>query len=108
MDLRKDVKMEKCEICGNEFSESDLYDIDGEKTVCWDCAEAEAVKAHEEDRDISICDYKNSCNDYALCTWCKRLFPTSELREEIDMGYLCDWCIEGIWSHGETLYLKYR
>lgn len=41
------------------------------------------------------------------CQWCKESFPESELREEVDLGYLCYRCIKAIQSRGETLFLKY-
>ena len=42
-----------------------------------------------------------------LCTWCEELFPESELREDVDLGHLCDRCIMAIHSRGESLTLKY-
>ena len=44
--------------------------------------------------------------EYHECQWCKESFPESELREEVDLGYLCFQCIKAIQSRGETLYLK--
>lgn len=41
------------------------------------------------------------------CEWCGELFSRSELREEVDLGLLCDRCIAGIASRGEELTLKY-
>ena len=43
----------------------------------------------------------------APCKWCGELFSRSELREEVDLGLLCDRCIAGIASRGEELTLKY-
>ena len=45
-------------------------------------------------------------DDEAICTWCGEIFDKSELKEELNLGYLCDHCIGAIWSRGETLYLK--
>lgn len=44
--------------------------------------------------------------EYHECRWCKESFPESELREEVDLGYLCYRCIKAIQSRGETLILK--
>ena len=43
----------------------------------------------------------------ATCEWCGELFSRSELREEVDLGLLCDRCIAGITSRGEDLIMKY-
>ena len=44
--------------------------------------------------------------EYHECQWCKESFPESDLREEVDLGYLCYRCIKAIQSRGETLILK--
>ena len=44
--------------------------------------------------------------EYHDCQWCKGSFPKCELREEVDLGYLCYQCIKAIQSRGETLFLK--
>ena len=41
------------------------------------------------------------------CEWCGEMFGESELREEKDLGYLCEHCVLAITSRGEELYLKY-
>lgn len=38
-----------------------------------------------------------------VCAWCGDELDASELRKEIDLGYLCDSCIRAIESRGETL-----
>ena len=62
-------------------------------------------KAKAEEREIEITD--ESGNAWHLCTWCEDLFPEGELREEVDLGHLCDRCIAAIHSRGESLTLKY-
>lgn len=53
-------------------------------------------------------DYlENITESNGTCEWCGELFSRSELREEVDMGLLCDRCIAGITSRGEELILKY-
>lgn len=44
--------------------------------------------------------------EYHECQWCKECFPESELRKEVNLGYLCYRCINAIQSRGETLILK--
>ena len=95
-----------CETCTKEFEPNDnIFTIDCDKEVCFDCALAAAKKAFEEEREIEILD--KNYEEHFLCTWCENLFPKSELRKELKMGYLCEWCVEGIHSHGETLCLEY-
>ena len=95
-----------CEIC-HQPSESDLLTVDGRENICWDCATKMAVEAKKENREIEIelehAGYSETCH---LCTWCEELYPESELREEVDLGHLCDRCIAAIHSRGETLTLK--
>jgi hypothetical protein len=45
-------------------------------------------------------------DDEAVCTWCGEIYDKSELKEELNLGYLCDHCVGAIWSRGETLYFK--
>ena len=95
-----------CDIC-HQPSEGDLLTVDGHENICWDCATEMAVKAKKENREIEIelehSGYTETCH---LCTWCEDLYPESELREEVDLGHLCDRCIAAIHSRGETLTLK--
>ena len=98
--------MEKriCEICGRP-TEDALLTVGEHESVCWDCATKMALDAKAENREIEIAD---ECGEACrLCTWCGELFPESELREEVDLGHLCDRCIAAIKSRGETLTLKY-
>ena len=99
-------KKMNCETCKKELEHNDnIFTIDCDKEVCFDCALAAAKKAFEEEREIEILD--KNYEEHFLCTWCENLFPKSELRKELKMGYLCEWCVEGIHCHGETLYLEY-
>ena len=93
-----------CEIC-HKPTEDTLLTVDGRENICWDCATKMALDAKAEGREIEITDERGeACR---LCTWCNDLFPESELREEVDLGHLCDQCIMAIHSRGETLTLKY-
>lgn len=44
--------------------------------------------------------------DDVECKWCGELFDKSEGRYEVDMGWLCDYCIAAIKSRGETLTFR--
>lgn len=102
---RKAKKM-NCETCKKEFEPNDtIFTIDGNQEVCYDCAQAAAKKAHEEEREIEILD--PNCEEHFLCIWCEDLFPKSELRKEVNMGYLCDTCIQAIHSRGERLTIEF-
>lgn len=44
--------------------------------------------------------------DTVECKWCHELFDKSEVRYEVDLGYLCDQCTAAIKSRGETLTFR--
>ena len=44
--------------------------------------------------------------DEVECTWCNELFPKSECRKEVDLGYLCSRCEQAIKSRGEDLTFR--
>ena len=95
-----------CETCKKEFEPNDtIFTIDGNQEVCYDCAQAAAQKALEEEREIEILD--KNYEEHFLCIWCEDLVPKSELRKEVNMGYLCDTCIQAIHSRGEKLIIEY-
>ena len=64
-----------------------------------------------EDYLTNITDPNGTCEwmDEPLhkCEWCGEMFGESELREEKDLGLLCDHCVLAITSRGEELYLRY-
>ena len=93
-----------CVNCGRQTEES-LLTVDGRENICWECATELALEAQIEDRDIEVHDEDGeACH---LCKWCSELYPESELREETDLGHLCDQCVSAIRSRGESLTLKY-
>lgn len=98
--------MEKrnCTICGRPTEDS-LLTVEDQENVCWDCGAKMAAKAKAEKREIEITD--ESGDTCRLCNWCGDLFPESILREETDLGHLCDQCVSAIRSRGESLTLKY-
>ena len=93
-----------CGICGKTTDET-MLTVDDHETTCLECATKTAKEAQTEKRHIEI--YDEHWNNWFLCTWCEELFPESELREEADLGHLCDQCIMAIHSRGESLSLKY-
>ena len=44
--------------------------------------------------------------DEVECTWCNDLFPKDICKKEVNLGYLCPRCADGIMSRGETLTFK--
>jgi len=81
-------------------------------------AEYERLKRDGETEAETIGDYIENITDQNgtcewideplhKCQWCGEMFSESELREEKDLGYLCEHCILAISSRGEELYLKY-
>ena len=97
--------MKICEICQHHISEDDVFTADGHESVCFECAEAEALKAKEENRKIEI-THGEFAEAWSLCQWCNSLFPESELQQERDLGTLCGQCVSAISSRGEELWLK--
>ena len=97
--------MKICEICKKTIPEDEGFGGDGHESVCFECAEAEALKAKEEKREIQI-THGEFAEAWSLCQWCDSLFPESELQEERDLGYLCGHCISAISSRGEEVWLK--
>ena len=77
--------MKICEICKKTISEDEVFGVDGHESVCFECAEAEALKAKEEKREIQI-THGEFAEAWSLCQWCDSLFPESELQEERDLG----------------------
>ena len=56
-----------------------LCEVDEHESVCFECAEAEALKAKEEKREIQI-THGEFAEAWSLCQWCDSLFPKSELQ----------------------------
>ena len=63
-------------------------------------AEASGISEAEWNRGELLTD------DEAICSWCGEIYDKSALKEELNLGYLCDSCVGAIWSRGETLYFK--
>ena len=97
------MKNRICANCSKTTADTFLT-VDGREDICWECATELALEAQLDDRDIDVRDENGeACH---LCKWCSELFYESELREEVNLGYLCDRCVAAIKSRGETLTLK--
>lgn len=44
--------------------------------------------------------------DEVECTWCNDVFPKDMCKKEVNLGYLCPRCADGIMARGETLTFK--
>ena len=101
------MKMEKCEICNKVLDNDDtIFNVGDHGQVCYECAEKEAQAAKKKNREVEITANQN-WETWKLCQWCEELFPESELREEVDLGNLCNHCIDAITSRGEKIALNY-
>lgn len=95
-----------CEKCHKTLKADDtVFTIDCNEEVCYDCAKKLALEAKEEGREIEILD--KSYNEFALCGWCDSLEEKRGMREERDLGFLCEHCILALQSRGEEMWLKY-
>ena len=63
--------MKICEICKKTISEDEVFGVDKHESVCFECAEAEALKAKEEKREIQI-THGEFAEAWSLCQWCER------------------------------------
>ena len=41
--------------------------------------------------------------DEVECKWCDELYPKSDCRKEVKLGWLCPYCRQAIRAHGEPL-----
>lgn len=70
-------------------------------------AETPMLKELPADMSVdSLVEEMEENEDTVECKWCNELFDKSEVRYEVDMGYLCDHCVEAIKSRGETLTFR--
>ena len=68
--------MKICEICKKTISEDEVFGVDKHESVCSECAEAEALKAKEEKREIQI-THGEFAEAWSLCQWANSAFPPS-------------------------------
>lgn len=78
-----------------------------------DIAVEPAAEAEEDKEPFDECKFAEmleALNDFdedeVECGWCGEMFPKSDCRKELDLGYLCPQCIAAIKSRGEELTFK--
>lgn len=92
----------KCKRCGQRLdSEDNHFNLGCLENICEDCVYSLISSEDNKAERNQATDERGEA--YAKCHWCEELYSISEMREEKDMGYLCDRCIHGILSHGEQL-----
>lgn len=58
----------------------------------------------QEEFDCDEWGYSNEGYDqFHHCGWCEEIFPESEMRHEVDFGWICDRCEDELKSHGGPL-----
>ena len=60
----------------------------------------------EEQEEFDCDEWGNSnsgYDQYHHCGWCEEIFPESEMRHEVDFGWICDRCEAELKSHGGPL-----
>jgi len=71
-----------------------------------DPKETQFVFTPEEQAEYN-CDEDGNCEDgydqLCHCGWCGEVFPTSEMRHEVDFGWICSRCEDELKSHGGPL-----
>ena len=77
--------------------ELDVYDFDQDEYFTPDEQEEYGIDEHGEEID--------GYETWHHCAWCGEPFPDSELRKELQFGWLCDRCAGALWSRGEKLAL---
>ena len=71
-------------------------------------AEYETLKNGSETEAETFENYLENITDgNGTCEWCNGIFEKSELRQEADLGCLCNSCVHAIASRGETLNFEF-
>lgn len=80
----------------SEFDDRDI-------TFETDCVVCE----HPSDKTIKeLVEEMEENEDVVECKWCDELFDKSDCRYEVNLGWLCPYCIEAIKSRGEVLTFR--
>ena len=66
--------------------------------------EYETLKNGSETEAETFEDY---LENITTCEWCNGIFEKSELRQEADLGCLCNSCVHAIASRGEKLNFEF-
>ena len=81
-----------------ELVKEDLDDKDPKET--------QFVFTPEEQKEYN-CDEEGNCEDsydqLCHCGWCGEVYPTSEMRHEVDFGWICSRCEDELRYHGGPL-----
>ena len=96
--IKKDIEAEcisQGEIAYLEEHQQDILELEDIELAQW-----AGITEEEWNRGYLLTD------DEAVCTWCGEIYDKSELKEELNLGYLCDSCIRAIESRGEDLVFK--
>ena len=96
--IKKSIEAEcisQCEIAYLEEHQQDILELEDIELAQW-----AGITEEEWNRGYLLTD------DEAVCTWCGEICDKSALKEELNLGYLCDSCIRAIESRGEDLVFK--
>ena len=96
--IKKDIEAEcisQGEIAYLEEHQQDILELEDIELAQW-----AGITEEEWNRGYLLTD------DEAVCTWCGEIYDKSALKEELNLGYLCDSCIRAIESRGEDLVFK--
>jgi len=86
----------ECCKCGELFPKDSSVKLETGDYICGRCYNDETKKVEAED----------AAEVTAPCSWCGQEYPIDEMRQEIDLGWLCDRCEQAIKSRGEELIFK--
>jgi hypothetical protein len=111
-DYEEDIPQNICEICKMEITDTPFsYDNfnDTEYThICIGCVSElyDKNKDAVDAGDIEIHTPQTKYNNWRKCDSCDELYPDNELKDT-SAGMICDWCVDGLSSHGEHISINY-
>ena len=70
--------------CSDELNESEHFT-------------PEEMKEYEVDEE----GIDENGEQWIHCNWCEEVYPVSECKKELNLGWLCDRCQDALWSRGE-------
>ena len=99
----------KCAICGKEFAEDELIQVQNGKMICPDCIDENYIQCDncgvyvEKDKITKVQNGEYVCNDcidnyYAVCDDCGEYVPEDELTATGNRNYVCQNCLEEDYS----------
>ena len=98
------------EVEATEIPEDDLEDDFIDSTEISDDSVDTEMTSTEDYYEESFNTHKHiheSLDDEVACEWCGEMTPVEELRNS-DVGWICDYCINAIKSHGEPISIEYN